>query len=239
MFTTIAMAVSFVGLALAFVCLILVATQIVKDNSTLVPAIGFVLGAVLLTGGALAYPGNEPVGTPGLLSNKPTVTAPKEDKAPAGNDEGEGDSGIAEPNDSDMFSQAGGTYKIGETWAVDGQWLVTVTGVTETSERNQYSEKDPGAVYIVDYTYTNVGYVKEDRDGLFLDLEGAIVDSAGIIGDTYPNSYTYPSETPVAATCNAQLCICVENPGDFKIVYSKLDGNNQRQTATFEIAVPQ
>ena len=32
-------------------------------------------------------------------------------------------------------------YTIGETWTVDGQWSLTVTGVTETAERNEYSEK--------------------------------------------------------------------------------------------------
>ena len=55
-------------------------------------------------------------------------------------------------------------YTIGETWTVDGQWSLTVTGVTETAERNEYSGKNPAAVYIVDYEYTNIGY--EDEDGV-------------------------------------------------------------------------
>ena len=45
-------------------------------------------------------------------------------------------------------------YTIGETWTVDGQWSLTVTGVTETAERNEYADEKPAAVYIVDYEYT-------------------------------------------------------------------------------------
>lgn len=33
-------------------------------------------------------------------------------------------------------------YTIGETWTVDGQWSLTVTGVTETAERNEYATKN-------------------------------------------------------------------------------------------------
>ena len=32
-------------------------------------------------------------------------------------------------------------YTIGETWTVDGQWSLTIMEVTETTERNEYSEK--------------------------------------------------------------------------------------------------
>lgn len=44
-------------------------------------------------------------------------------------------------------------FAIGETWTVDGQWSLTVLGVTETTDRNEFSEKTPAAVYIVDYVY--------------------------------------------------------------------------------------
>ncbi|WP_417119701.1 hypothetical protein [Ruminococcus bicirculans (ex Wegman et al. 2014)] len=69
-------------------------------------------------------------------------------------------------------------YTIDETWTVDGQWSLTVTGVTETAERNEYSEKKPVAVYIVDYEYTNIGYEDEDgiAKGIFFDMEDTIID---------------------------------------------------------------
>ena len=43
-----------------------------------------------------------------------------------------------------------------------------INSVTESSERNEYSEKRPSAVYIIDYNYTNLGYYDSVFDGLFL-----------------------------------------------------------------------
>ena len=43
-------------------------------------------------------------------------------------------------------------YKIGETWIVEGQWKLTIDSVEETMERNEFSDKNPSAVYIISYT---------------------------------------------------------------------------------------
>ena len=132
-------------------------------------------------------------------------------------------------------------FGVGETWTVDGQWTMTVTSVEETQDRNQFSDKTPGAVYIVNYTYTNVGYEDEDgfMDGLYIDMEDTIVDSAGTMGYSYPGDITnYARETPVGATCNAQACIGVDNPGDLKITVTKYDGNGDNLAATFNLSVP-
>ncbi len=128
-------------------------------------------------------------------------------------------------------------YEIGETWTVDGQWAITVTGVSETQQRNQYSDKTPGAVYIVDYTYTNIGY-EGIADGLFIDLNEIIIDSEGVMGYIYPGNITYyPKRVPIGATCNAQSCIGVENPGDFKTQVVRYDDNSKKQSATFNIKI--
>ena len=66
-------------------------------------------------------------------------------------------------SDSGKKSKKKDNYTIGETWTVDGQWSLTVTGVTETAERNEYADEKPAAVYIVDYEYTNIGYEDEDE----------------------------------------------------------------------------
>lgn len=129
------------------------------------------------------------------------------------------------------------TYKLGETWTVDGQWSLTVTGVAETSDRNQYSEREPGAVYIVDYTYTNIGY-ESDPDGIFFVMDETIVDSASKIGYSYPGDVAkYATRVPIGATCDAQVCIGVENPGDFKITTTLYDDSDTEQRATFEVTV--
>ncbi len=128
-------------------------------------------------------------------------------------------------------------FKIGETWIVDGQWELTVTGFEETQDRNEYSEKTPAAVYIVSYTWKNIGYVDEDgfMDGLYIVLDDTIIDSQGLMGYSYPGDITdYPTETPVGASCNGQVCIGVDNAGTpIKLVVTHYDGNGTKQTANF------
>lgn len=129
-------------------------------------------------------------------------------------------------------------YGMGETWTVDGQWKVTVLSVEETQERNEYEEKTPAAVYLVTYEYENLGYEVEGWNGLFLSLDEEIVDAAGKMGYSYPGNVTdYPRETPVGASCTAQVCIGVDNAGDFKIHFSTYDGNDEEQKAVFAVKV--
>lgn len=131
-------------------------------------------------------------------------------------------------------------YKIGETWTVDGLWEMTVTGVTETADRNEYDEREPAAVYIVDYTYTNIGFEDDSGlwDGLYLSADSSIIDNAGTMGYSYPgNTSYYPQETPVGATCTAQACIGVDNAGSFKLNVSQYDNDGNNHKATFLVEV--
>lgn len=138
-------------------------------------------------------------------------------------------------------SNAKQSYKIGETWEVEGEWSLEVTDVTETSDRNPYSDKNPGedgAVYIISYTYTNIGYIDEYGDGLFFSLDDSIVDSEGNMGSSYPGDVTYyPQETPIGANCKAQCCIMVEHKGDFEINVEKYDSTDTLKSTTFKIEV--
>lgn len=130
------------------------------------------------------------------------------------------------------------TYKIGETYVVEGQWKITVDSVEATDDRNEYSDKKPNAVYVVTYTYENIGYESDYSDGLYIDLEDGIVDNAGKMGYSYPGDVTlYPQVTPIGASCEAQACIGVDNPGSFKINFTDYDGNGEKQSAVFEITV--
>ena len=132
-------------------------------------------------------------------------------------------------------------YEIGDTWTVPGQWSLTIDSVEEVEERNEYADTDPAAVYLIAYTYENLGY--EDAsgllNGLYIDLSTAgIVDSDKKMGCAYPGDLTmYPQETPVDAKCEAQACIGVDNAGNFKINVSMYDGDEKEQTATFLVVV--
>ena len=129
-------------------------------------------------------------------------------------------------------------YGIGETWTVDGQWKLTILSVEETQERNEYSDKNPAAVYFVTYEYENLGYEQDGWNGLYLLIDDGIVDAAGKMGYEFPGDVVdYPQETPVGATCTAQTCIGVETAGDFKIHFSDYDGNGKEQKAVFAVKV--
>ena len=133
-----------------------------------------------------------------------------------------------------------GTYHIGDTWRVAGQWELTVTSVEEIEERNEYSDKNPAAVYIVNYTYKNLGYVDPYgiMDGLYISLDDSIVDSSGKMGYEYPGDITYyPQEVPVGAYCEAQVCIGVDHPGNFTINMSEYDDSSNLQKASFYLEV--
>lgn len=106
-----------------------------------------------------------------------------------------------------------------------------VNSVTATEDRNEFTETNPAAVYIVDYTYTNIGIPISLGDGLFFRMDGSVVDSAGVMGYSYSGDVTkYANEASVGATCNAQSCIGVDNAGTFRINVVQYDENGNKQT---------
>lgn len=134
------------------------------------------------------------------------------------------------------------TFSTGETWTVDGQWSLTVNSISTTDQRNEYEEKTPAQVFIVDYTYENLGYEDENglMEGIFFDLSmGQIIDSTGLMGYSYPGDVTYyAQEAPVGAKCQAQACIGVDNEStELKITISQYDGTGTEQKATFVLPI--
>ena len=133
-------------------------------------------------------------------------------------------------------AQQGTVLTVGEEWTIDGLCTVTVTGVTETKERVADTKKDPLAVYYVDYTYTNLGYVSESADGIYVSIDEAILDSAGQMGYSYPNPVkNEPRSTPVGETCKAQCCVGLEHVGPFQLVVNVNDPVFTSHTARFNI----
>lgn len=131
-----------------------------------------------------------------------------------------------------------GEYQIGETWKVKGLWTLKINSVEETSDRNEFSDKKPKAVYIVTYTYKNLGYKSDIMDGLYLSINDKVVDAKGKMGYSYPGDVAYyPQETPIGATCKAQVCIGVDNPGSFKLYVDEYGNNYDKHSAVFNVKV--
>ncbi len=106
--------------------------------------------------------------------------------------------------------------------------------VTEMTERNQFSDKKPAQVLLIDYTYANIANEKD----LFLgDIHFKVVDSAGKIGYTYPNSPTNrPQSIPQGATCNAQMIFGIDSKSDSIKIYF-YENLFDEATATFKMPI--
>ncbi len=64
------------------------------------------------------------------------------------------------------------------------EYTLTITGIQEMKERNEFSEKTPAQVFLIDYTYKNIS----SDDALYIsDIDFKIIDEQGEVGDTYPN----------------------------------------------------
>lgn len=79
-------------------------------------------------------------------------------------------------NETALITTSKGTYKI------------TITGVSETNERNQFSDKQADRVVVITYEYENVDY----QDGLSVsDYSFRVFDKSGTSLETYPVSTKY------------------------------------------------
>lgn len=127
-------------------------------------------------------------------------------------------------------------YEVGDTWTVDGQWELTVTGVEEV-EPSQYDDDPPAVLYKVSYSYTNLGYDDGVTEGLYLALNsGSVVDSTGVMGEEhYGDEMEYPDYAPVGATCDAVFYVGLDNPGAFSITLSEYDSEYNLHRATFQL----
>lgn len=146
----------------------------------------------------------------------------------------------APSNNSNDTTVSTPVFNLGQTWTVPGQWKITINYATEMSERNPYSDKNPVAVYLIDYTYENIGYTDDMMDGLFISLGiERVIDSNGYAGYDYPNSPTYfPQCIPVGAKCHAQSCIAVDHKGPLKVYIDNYAGNSYtKYSAIFNVPI--
>lgn len=125
------------------------------------------------------------------------------------------------------------TYKLGDIIEIStsrGAYTVCINAIKKTDERNSFSQKNPGEVYIVDYTYSNLNM----EDPLFIsDYDFNLIDEKGMMGYHYPgNIKLYPLETFKGARCNAQMTLASHNIND-KLILSYRDNCFSNQADIF------
>lgn len=142
---------------------------------------------------------------------------------------------IAYWEEADLERLAAGqdpVFGVGETWTIDGLCSLTVTGV-----KSLKSEGNLAAKYLVDYSYTNLGYQTETADGIYVAIDEIILDSAGMMGYRLPSEVKkQPGSTPVGQTCEAQCCVGLEHAGAFQLSVSIYDENYNAHTARLNLS---
>lgn len=130
------------------------------------------------------------------------------------------------------------TYGLNEEITIktsDEEYTLTITGIQEMKERNEFSEKSPAQVFLIDYTYKNIS----SDDTIYISgMDFKIIDEQGEIGDTYPND-TSRSPKPITEgiTCKSQMVLCVNNESS-KVKLQYFDNSfNSKPDATFELDI--
>lgn len=114
------------------------------------------------------------------------------------------------------------------------EYTLVITGIAEVQERNQFSDKNPAQVFLIDYTYKNI-----TGDELYIsEMNFQIIDEKGEMGETYPGNVTsYPKQTPAGATCKAQMVLCVNNNSNEVILNYKDNMFNSKSDIKFKLNV--
>jgi hypothetical protein len=154
-----------------------------------------------------------------------------------------GNNGVSIQNDAaNLSSKDTNALSAGEKWIVDGQWEFTINSVKTTKERNQFSDKKPAQVVIINYSYKNLGYSSKYMDLYFSNF--TVVDEKGEVADSYPANITsYPKQTPIGASCsNAQIAYGLANTSSTITIQieeytSNASGSNIKEKATFKVQV--
>lgn len=118
----------------------------------------------------------------------------------------------------------------------NGQALYSfkINKATTMTERNQFSDKNPAQVVLIDYTYKNIA----NPEDLYLgDIYFKVIDAQGKVGYTYPNTpSSFPQKIPAGSTCDAQMIFGLDNASStIKVCFYKdLFGD---MTTSFDIPV--
>ncbi len=133
------------------------------------------------------------------------------------------------------------TYKLGETWVVDGQWKLTFHSVTTHSKCNSVTNKTGEQVVILDYTIENIGYNGRNQLGLiFSSSHFDIYDAQGEAGKTYPCTHSsLPKYCAVPGTkSRGEESFILENTSSkITLLARQFSGTGTYEKALFELTV--
>ena len=113
------------------------------------------------------------------------------------------------------------------------KYELTITGVKETKDRNQFSSKTPEQVLLIDYTYKNVS----GSDLFISDMNFKLIDEEGFVGYSYPIEYTMPQSIPAGTSCKAQLALGIDNKSSNIVLHYYDNMFNDNSDKVFNLKV--
>lgn len=133
-----------------------------------------------------------------------------------------GDLGL-QVEESKPVRQEKKTYHIGDEILVEtdeGSYSLCITGVSETSDRNQFSDKQADRVIIIDYRYENISHATEFgdyyNDELHIgDFDFSMYDADGEVLETYPVDTKYAQAVSVGHKSSGQMAYALNNSQNY------------------------
>lgn len=126
------------------------------------------------------------------------------------------------------------TFKVGETWVLDGEWEVTVNSATTHYLCNRYEEYTDGQVVLIEYTYKNIG-----QEGEFWARVDGAYDAEGETADGYACGHDkFPKKCIAGTRCTASEAYILNNDSDTVIVCFELYNSQQERYIKAKFEVP-
>lgn len=106
-------------------------------------------------------------------------------------------------------------FKIGDEIFItndDGEYKFIITGVEETSYRNEFSDKNPERVIIISYSYENIS---QTSDLYVSDMNFKAYDSENNAMDTYPASIEYATSVSAGRKATGQMAYGLDSAENY------------------------
>lgn len=104
------------------------------------------------------------------------------------------------------------TYKVGDVIQIstyNGSYSFTITGISETSERNEFSDIQADRVVVIDYEYENNDVPEE----LYIsDMNFKAYDADNNALETYPADIKYADSISAGRKTTGQMAFALNNP---------------------------
>lgn len=119
-----------------------------------------------------------------------------------------------ENNDSEIQATAAAeeTYKVGDVIQIstyNGSYSFTITGISETSDRNEFSDIQADRVVVIDYEYENIDVPEE----LYIsDMNFKAYDADNNALETYPADIKYADSISAGRKTTGQMAFALNNP---------------------------